>query len=232
MANIKVELGMAPIDGQPIIFAAPCNCDEVDGLRVFYPGGSRIFEFCDAHGNLLTGIGNLFAKGAYVKAVLDVENKYAYLQNADTNKYLEDRFAALGVEDSEHPGCYYRMFNGIKEWINPPMMDGVEYRLTKRYNGKPLYAMAKLFDALPNTSNETVALSVSESKIEDYLALDVFAISTAESTIGNQYKLPFYNSTGELCAFFRTMGDRSVWIATTTDLSKYRGRIVSEYTKV
>jgi len=43
-----------------------------------------------------------------------------------------------GIESAEHPGCYYRMVNGEKEWLNPPMVLGVEYRTTKRNNGKPV----------------------------------------------------------------------------------------------
>ena len=49
----------------------------------------------DTHGNSLVGIGNLFAKNSYVKAILNISDKIAYLQNADTNGYLESKFAAL-----------------------------------------------------------------------------------------------------------------------------------------
>ena len=38
----------------------------------------------------MTGISGLFEKGAYVKVLLDVTNGYAYIQNADTNAYLEE----------------------------------------------------------------------------------------------------------------------------------------------
>ena len=89
MANIKVELSHEIIDGQPVTFVAPCDCTAITGLTVEYPNGSKAFTFKDAHGNTLTGVGNLFTKGAYVKAILDVANGYAYLQNADTNAYLE-----------------------------------------------------------------------------------------------------------------------------------------------
>ena len=43
----------------------------------------------------MTGLGKLFAAGAYVKVILDVTNGYAYIQNADTNAYLEGRLADL-----------------------------------------------------------------------------------------------------------------------------------------
>lgn len=92
MANIKVELGHGIIDGLPVTFVAPCNCTEITGLKVYYPGGSKVFTFKDAHGNVLNGLGNLFSKGAYVKAILDVTGGSAYLLNADTNAYLEKSF--------------------------------------------------------------------------------------------------------------------------------------------
>jgi hypothetical protein len=60
---------------------------------VDYPGGSKVFTFKDAHKNELTGIDNLFAAGAYVKVILDVNNASAYIQNADTNAYIERTFA-------------------------------------------------------------------------------------------------------------------------------------------
>ena len=37
----------------------------------------------------------MFSEGAYVNAVLDVTNGYAYIQNAGTNAYLEERFDEL-----------------------------------------------------------------------------------------------------------------------------------------
>ncbi len=56
---------------------------------------------------------------------------------ADAFKALAGRTKA--VESAEHPGCYYLTIDGETEWINPPMIPGVEYRTTERYNGKPVY---------------------------------------------------------------------------------------------
>lgn len=94
MANIRLDLDHEIIDGLPVTFAAPCDCTAITGLKVYHPDGSKVFVFKDAHGNTLTGIGNLFAKGAYVKAVLDTNSGAAYIQNADTNAYLEAQLAS------------------------------------------------------------------------------------------------------------------------------------------
>lgn len=99
MANIKVTLEVPLIDGHPVTFKAPCDCTAVTGVKVYYPDGestaSKVFTFKDAHGNDLTGIGDLFAAGAYVKVILDTTNGWAYIQNADTNQYLENKFSDL-----------------------------------------------------------------------------------------------------------------------------------------
>lgn len=96
MANIKVSLLLPVVDGQPVTFKAPCNCSQVTGIKVEYPNGEdtafQVFSFADAHGNDLTGIGNLFAEGAMVKVVLDTTANKAFIQNADTNAYLENEF--------------------------------------------------------------------------------------------------------------------------------------------
>lgn len=89
MALIKIELSAPPVDGIDIKFKAPCDCTEITGLLVEYPDGSQEFTFRDCHGNNLAGIGNLFGAGAYVKAILDTQRGFAYLQNADTNAYQE-----------------------------------------------------------------------------------------------------------------------------------------------
>lgn len=95
MAYIKITSECPLFDGMPVTFKAPCDCTEVTGLRVYYNGASQTFTFKDAHGSTLTGIGNLFAQGAYVKVILDTTNGYSYIQNADTNKYIEDRFKII-----------------------------------------------------------------------------------------------------------------------------------------
>lgn len=99
MANIKLELAHPIIDGQPLSFKAPCDCVAVTGIKVEYPDGdsnvSTVFTFADAHGNDLSGIGNLFVAGAMVRVVLDTNTNKAFIQNADTNAYLEGRFNEL-----------------------------------------------------------------------------------------------------------------------------------------
>lgn len=151
MATIKVNLTEPLRDGMDIKFQAPCDCVAVTSLTLTYPteaGGtaSKTLTMMDAHGNRLTGIGNLFMQGAYVKVMVDSANSIAYLQNADTNGYLEGEFNKLRALHLDNgSGCFYRNVGGETEWINPPMVVGTEYRTTERFAGKPVYTTVVWF---------------------------------------------------------------------------------------
>lgn len=94
MANIRIDLDTTLIDGQSITFRSPVSCAEVTGLIVYYPDGSAVtsreFQFADAHGNNVGDIDHLFAENVLVKVILDTDLSRAYVQNADTNSYLEN----------------------------------------------------------------------------------------------------------------------------------------------
>lgn len=48
------------------------------------------------------------------------------------------------------------------EYVNPPMMLGVEYRTTERYQGKPVYKKAVNFGLAPNTTYKEVAHGITD----------------------------------------------------------------------
>ena len=95
--NVRVDLQETIRDGMEVVFKAPCDYAEVTGLNVYYPVigmvESKTFAFADAHANDLADLDVLFAKDAVVKVILDLEASKAFVQNADTNAYLESRFA-------------------------------------------------------------------------------------------------------------------------------------------
>lgn len=107
MAMIRIDLAETLLDGMDIKFKAPCACTEITGLAVYYPKedgttGYKEFTFRDAHANDLTGMGNLFDKNAYVKVIVDTINGYAYIQNADTNAYLNSAIFGTYTHDAEN----------------------------------------------------------------------------------------------------------------------------------
>lgn len=132
---------------------------------------------------------------------------------------------ASEIEDPDHPGCFYRTVNGVREWLNPPMELGVEYKTTERYVGKPVYALAFDYGALPNTTHRVAYFPVAENvgKIIDY------------GGEGAGYVLPnVYPTTGydiKLAVCLSSSGGLAVDIGTDRDYSAYNATVWAKYTK-
>ena len=98
MAIIEHALIHSVRNGEEILFKASCDSSEATGLKITYPVDeygtkqTKTFTFKDTHGNSLNSKANVFLDGAYVKVVVDTKNLFAYVQNGDTNGYLEGKF--------------------------------------------------------------------------------------------------------------------------------------------
>lgn len=94
MASIRIDLINPPTNGQTITFRSPLDCSEVTSLKIYHTNGTKpaIFLLADAHGNNVGSV-DLFAENVIVKVILDTANSRAYVQNADTNAYLEGQLA-------------------------------------------------------------------------------------------------------------------------------------------
>ena len=71
------------------------------------------------------------------------------------------------VESTNFPGCYYRLVNGVEEWINPPMQPNIEYRTTARFNGEARYKKIVTYvfaDGLSGVANYTIPHGISNFK--------------------------------------------------------------------
>lgn len=117
MSNIRVDLDTPIKDGTEVVFRSPVDCSQVTGLIVYYNGGSQEFMFADAHGNNVGDIDHLFAENVAVKVILDVTTGMAFVQNADTNAYLEGRFESLekkvgSVKDAFQIELYSEVYYG------------------------------------------------------------------------------------------------------------------------
>lgn len=75
--------------------------------------------------------------------------------NTWTPNYV-DVGAAPAIEDATYEGCYYRMVGSEKEWINPPMVLGEEYRTTERLDRLVVYTKIMNFGEMPHNSSKTV----------------------------------------------------------------------------
>lgn len=103
--NIRVDLNTPIFDGAEVVFRSPVDCSQITGLILYYPDNgntvSKEFAFADAHGNNVGDIDHLFAENVVVKVILDVTTSMAFVQNADTNAYLESRFDGVTPDDSK-----------------------------------------------------------------------------------------------------------------------------------
>lgn len=77
------------------------------------------------------------AAGVGIPLPLGLE--YGGVGATDPKTARENLEVAQAIESTEHPGCYYRMVDGEKEWLNPPCLFGVDYRTADRNNGNPVY---------------------------------------------------------------------------------------------
>lgn len=116
MANIRVDLNHAPLDGEAVTFKAPCDASEITGLVIYYDGVSKAFTLTDANGNDIGVLDNIFAEGAIVKAILDTDGNKAFVQNPNTNTYLESKF------DTKAPAGY-GLGSGLLPKVNHEQLD-------------------------------------------------------------------------------------------------------------
>lgn len=102
--------------------------------------------------------------------------------------------------------CMYRTLgDGTKEWINPPMEVGVEYRTIERWSNQPVYKKLVAFTnsgALSGTASVNIPHGISNLS---------FVLSATTTTSG--YLLPYVSSTTSLAI--------SAWNA--TNLVAYNG---------
>lgn len=127
---------------------------------------------------------------------------------------------APAVEDVNNPGCFYRLVQGVTEWLNPPMAKGVEYRTTERWDGKHVYTKLIDLGALPNAGTKTV-----ENLVEhvDRIVDAVFNTARTDAC--------FYNQPEVLSWYVGSYGSAYINITTNTDMSNTTARVALKYTK-
>lgn len=70
---------------------------------------------------------------------------------------VQEVFSTVLEDTTNNYGCRMRriVFTSGEvtpwEWINPPMLNEIEYRTTERYLGKPVYTLTVSFDEIPAT---------------------------------------------------------------------------------
>lgn len=90
MSKIGLTLEIAPVHGKQLSFRAPCGSSSTECLVI---NGAE-YTIVDAAHNNLAGIEGIWNADSIVSVILDTSRMEAYIQNADTNAYLECKFAA------------------------------------------------------------------------------------------------------------------------------------------
>lgn len=128
------------------------------------------------------------------------------------------------IEDATYPGCYYRYTNGVQEWVNPPMVPGVEYRTIERCGGEGKYVKLIDFGALPNNTSKNVAHGLGTGATP--VSFEVF---TSNGNVFQQF--PFMSSSGTNSAKAH-LTDYSVVIKAQSDLTAYTDtKVLIRYNK-
>lgn len=110
---------------------------------------------------------------------------------------------------------------GEWEWVNPPMIPGVEYRTTERWNGKAVYAKMIDIGALPNNTTKSVEF--------DYTGTIKEIIYRGGSTNSGMH-LPHIVKDTAACILITT-GPGYLNIQTGIDRSGLTAKIKVKYTK-
>lgn len=112
---------------------------------------------------------------------------------------------------------------GEWEWINPPMVAGVEYRTTERCGGKPVYTKLVSVEALPNTT-----LGIVPHGIENMARIiDLHGTAWRGSSV---VFLPM--SAGALeTAWNIGATETNIFIVTNADRTDWAGEVIMKYTK-
>lgn len=156
--------------------------------------------------------------------LIDSELKKKY--GPDNKPTAADVGAAPAEADASYPSCYYRMVNGVKEWINPPMQLGIEYRTTERWNGKAVYRKA-IAITFPNTGRAHANAYIPASATILSLLLHGEFRADASTTTNNDIQYTgtnFFNKEGTLIAVCFPWTQGAYWyadIVTLYDLSHF-----------
>ena len=143
---------------------------------------------------------------------------------------LKDTVEGIAIESQEYIGCFYRVSQGVVEWLNPPSQYGVEYRTVERWQNKSVYQKTLYAASLPN--NSIVGIEV-DAAFTDIVSISGYALDT-----DNNYYHPFpviesgVTPIVVIAGFEGDGGDGgTVVLRTMTDASNYQAYITVKYTK-
>ena len=113
--------------------------------------------------------------------------------------------------------CVRKQMDGVWgewEWVNPPMVLGVEYRTIERYQGKPVYVKLVDCGALPNSASKSISIS-------DDTTVRCFDIVTGINSSGMVIPTACFGGLNLNREVAITANSNSIYIVTNFDGSSY-----------
>lgn len=104
--TLTLPIGERIYTGKQVTFVAPCDSEGLTGVIV----NNIEYALVNAMGTTL--VANSFDKGAIVSVIFNVNSKKAYVQNADTNAYLEVKFDSK-ADNADHNIKFYTSLEQI-----------------------------------------------------------------------------------------------------------------------
>jgi hypothetical protein len=151
------------------------------------PGNGVFFYSGAAFDDFYTGLGGNSGWGI----VLNMDDpNYGY---GKQKIYLFNNGGTLTCVRSRDMGGW-----GEWEWENPPLLNGVEYRTTERYNGNPVYIKKLDMGYLADNWYTSVNHGVTDSQIIDMKIMRIHAYQNISVQLPS-----FHSGTGDLeaCAY-------------------------------
>ena len=119
------------------------------------------------------------------------------------------------------------------EYVNPPMVEGVEYRTSERFNGKPVYAKLISVGYLP-ASRLSKWVTVSEDRVD---VIEIKGFMTRDDNAG-YFPIPSNHDNNDetsvyiaYAAYIASSEATMVNILPTKDMSAYSAYLTVKYTK-
>lgn len=144
-----------------------------------------------------------------------------------------EKLKMIAIESTPYPGCFYRVVNNEIEWLNPPYVIGVEYKLVERWKNKPVYVRTIYTKNLPASGSQFIKIMTPEEnfKIDDVISIEGHA---SQGTLGVEvFQFPILSTDTIPSAFiskvFKSTGE--ILIAVTQNLSTFESYITIKYTK-
>lgn len=113
------------------------------------------------------------------------------------------------------------------EYINPPMIPGVEYRTTERYNGKPVYVKAVDLGTLPNATEKQISLGIGGTILQ-YIGSPVVLLPSRATFTGVGFYPGHHNPATHIWA---SLYGVNITITTDYDASSITGIAIVKYAK-